>query len=79
MRDSYRILALFEPTGLIGNPGLDRFKMGNDFLANNPPNLLFIPRTIGNELLQPLRINTKPGRHRFNGLTLPQAISKPET
>jgi hypothetical protein len=38
---------------------LDRFEMGNNVLANHPPNLLFIPRTIGNELLQPLRINTK--------------------
>src|SRR5262249_51340891 len=71
MRDPYRILALFEPTGLIGNPGLDRFKMGNDFLTNHPPNLLFIPRTVGNELLQPLRINTKPGCQESNALTPP--------
>jgi hypothetical protein len=32
--------------------------MRNDFTTNHTPKLLFIPRTIGNELLQSLRIYT---------------------
>src|SRR5580700_2256193 len=71
MRYSDRMLALFEPSGLIGNPCLNRLKMRNDFPTKHPPKLLFIPRTIGNKLLQSLRIYTKPCCHRFNGLTLP--------
>jgi hypothetical protein len=54
------MLTLFNPAGFVDNPGLDRFEVRHYFSTNHLPQCGLVPRTIGHELLKPLRINAYP-------------------
>ncbi|MEN9631900.1 MAG: hypothetical protein RL077_304 [Verrucomicrobiota bacterium] len=78
MRDTHRVPTLLQPAGLIDNPRFHRLQVRNDLLAHHRPQRRIAPRTVADELLQPLRLHAQPLRHRLNRFTLP-GISNPCT
>ena len=62
--------ALFEPAGLVHDPGHRRGERAHDLPPNGCPHLSLFPRAVGDKLLELLGLDTQALGHRFDGLAL---------
>src|SRR5579875_1900389 len=75
---SDQVRALLHPPRLVYHSGLRRFQGRNNLPSDRLPLRFLAPRTVGDELLQALRVHAQPFRHRPDRLP-PTGISSPST
>jgi hypothetical protein len=62
--------ALLQPARFVDDPGFDGLQVRQHPVADHPPEVVFIPGTVGHKLLQALGGYAQPRRHGFDRLAL---------
>ena len=70
MVDADGLAALLEPAGLIDHPGFQGGQVRHRLPAQGRPDPGGIPRTVGQQVGQRLRIDAQAGGHRFDRFAL---------